>query len=199
MPQIVGTPCFQSQTAFEALSGFMSNYGTTGKSNEWIERMVLSGILTLQGSIIGWCHNHRVHHKFSDTDADPHNARRGFFYSHIGWLLVRFHPLVVEKRKTVDMSDLANDPILAFQKKYFLILMPITCFILPAVIPVYFWGETWNISFYLNIFRYLVVVHSAFMINSWAHTFGTKPYDRYVDSNWKTFRTVIYFQIYPTH
>jgi stearoyl-CoA desaturase (delta-9 desaturase) len=58
-----------------------------------------------------------VHHKFSETDADPHNATRGFFFSHVGWLLVRKHPDVKEKGKTIDMSDLEADPLLKFQKK----------------------------------------------------------------------------------
>lgn len=60
---------------------------------------------------------HRVHHKFTETDADPHNARRGFFFSHIGWLMVRKHKDVFEKGATVDMSDLEKDPIVMFQKK----------------------------------------------------------------------------------
>lgn len=84
------------------------------------------------------------------------------------------------------MSDLTSDPILAFQKKYFIILMPLICFAIPSVIPVYFWGEEIKVSIFVNVFRYLVVVHSAFTINSWAHAFGTKPYDRWVEErDWK--------------
>ena len=61
--------------------------------------------------------DHRQHHKFSDTDADPHNASRGFFFSHIGWLMVKKHPEVLRKGSAVDMSDLTNDPLVMFQKK----------------------------------------------------------------------------------
>lgn len=61
--------------------------------------------------------DHRVHHKFTDTDADPHNSKRGFFFSHIGWLLVKKHPDVKIKGGTIDMSDLRSDPIVMFQKK----------------------------------------------------------------------------------
>ena len=32
----------------------------------------------------------RLHHKCSETQADPHNANRGFFFSHMGWLMVRW-------------------------------------------------------------------------------------------------------------
>lgn len=61
--------------------------------------------------------DHRVHHKFTDTDADPHNSKRGFFFAHMGWLLVRKHPDVKAKGATIDMSDLRSDPIVMFQKK----------------------------------------------------------------------------------
>ena len=58
-----------------------------------------------------------MHHKFSETDADPHNAKRGFFFSHMGWLLVRKHPEVIKKGKTIDCSDLLEDPIVYYQRK----------------------------------------------------------------------------------
>ncbi|CAB1343959.1 unnamed protein product [Coregonus sp. 'balchen'] len=52
------------------------------------------------------------------TDADPHNAIRGFFFSHIGWLLVRKHPDVIEKGKKLELSDLKADKVVMFQRKY---------------------------------------------------------------------------------
>lgn len=70
-----------------------------------------------QDSALDWARDHRMHHKYSETDADPHNATRGFFFSHIGWLLVRKHPDLKEKGKGLDLSDLYADPILRFQKK----------------------------------------------------------------------------------
>lgn len=67
--------------------------------------------------MIEWARDHRVHHKFSETNADPHNAKRGFFFSHVGWLMCRKHPDVVQKGKGIDMSDLQNDKLLQFQRK----------------------------------------------------------------------------------
>lgn len=71
----------------------------------------------LQNHIYEWTRDHRVHHKFTETDADPHNAKRGFFFSHVGWLMVRKHKDVFIKGKTVDLSDLEADPVVMFQKK----------------------------------------------------------------------------------
>lgn len=59
----------------------------------------------------------RVHHKFTDTDADPHNTNRGLFFSHVGWLMLKKHRDVKEKGATIDLSDLERDPIVMFQKK----------------------------------------------------------------------------------
>ncbi|KAJ8730863.1 hypothetical protein PYW08_002276 [Mythimna loreyi] len=71
--------------------------------------------MSVHYSCITWVRHHRKHHKYSDTDADPHNSKRGFFFSHLGWLLVRKHPQV--KSHFVDISDLKEDPVLRFQHK----------------------------------------------------------------------------------
>lgn len=72
---------------------------------------------SLQNHIYEWCRDHRVHHKFTETNADPHNATRGFFFAHMGWLLCKKHDAVKVKGKTVDLSDLEQDPIVVFQRK----------------------------------------------------------------------------------
>lgn len=74
--------------------------------------------LLFQRHVYAWALDHRVHHKYSETDADPHNAKRGFWFSHVGWLVLTPHPDVVAKRKAVDMSDLEADPIVMWQKRY---------------------------------------------------------------------------------
>jgi stearoyl-CoA desaturase (delta-9 desaturase) len=56
--------------------------------------LMLCNSMAFQGSIFEWSRDHRVHHKGSDTNADPHNATRGFFFAHMGWVMVRKHPNV---------------------------------------------------------------------------------------------------------
>jgi stearoyl-CoA desaturase (delta-9 desaturase) len=58
-----------------------------------------------------------VHHKFSETDGDPHNSMRGFFFAHMGWLLRKKHPAVFIKGQAVPMDDLLADPVIRFQMK----------------------------------------------------------------------------------
>lgn len=70
-----------------------------------------------QNDIYEWARDHRVHHKYSETDADPHNATRGFFFAHIGWLMVRKHPDVIEKGRKLELTDLKADKVVMFQRR----------------------------------------------------------------------------------
>ena len=47
--------------------------------------LMLCNSVANQGTIYHWSRDHRVHHKYAETDADPHNAKRGFWFSHMGW------------------------------------------------------------------------------------------------------------------
>jgi hypothetical protein len=42
---------------------------------------------TGQKGVLWWGANHRQHHRFSDTEHDPHSPRKGFWWSHVGWIL----------------------------------------------------------------------------------------------------------------
>ncbi|XP_059611867.1 acyl-CoA Delta-9 desaturase-like isoform X2 [Phlebotomus argentipes] len=144
--------------------------------------LAIFNTIAFQDCAMHWARDHRVHHKFSETDADPHNATRGFFFSHVGWLLCRKHPDVIAKGRQLDISDLEADPVLRIQKKYYMLAMPVMCFILPTIIPVMFWGESWlNSWFCATMFRYTFVLNVTWLVNSAAHTWGGKPYDKYIN------------------
>lgn len=150
--------------------------------------------IAFEKDIYDFSRDHRVHHKFSETDADPHNPKRGLFFSHVGWLLVKKHPEVLEKGKTVDLSDLLADPVVRFQRKYYMPLVILLCFVLPTAIPMMFWEENFKNSFFIaTILRYMTTVNSTLLINSVAHRWGNRPYDRYIkpaDNVWMFFGTM---------
>ncbi|KAF7263707.1 hypothetical protein GWI33_001332 [Rhynchophorus ferrugineus] len=139
--------------------------------------LMLAHTAAAQNHIYDWVRDHRVHHKYTDTDADPHNATRGFFFSHMGWLLYKKHKDVIEKGKTIDMSDILADPVLRFQIKYYYPLVFVMYFI-PVVIPWYFFDSPLWHSFLTSTGRYVFTLHGTWCINSVAHKFGTKPYDK---------------------
>uniref|UniRef100_T1HR83 FA_desaturase domain-containing protein n=1 Tax=Rhodnius prolixus TaxID=13249 RepID=T1HR83_RHOPR len=148
---------------------------------KWQLRLLLAAFqsIAFQNHIYEWVRDHRVHHKFTDTDADPHNSKRGFFFSHMGWLMVKKHADVKAKGKVVDMSDIDKDWVVSFQRKYYTIIMPILCFLIPTVVPVYLWNESWSSSWYIaGVLRYTLSLNGTWLVNSAAHIWGTKPYDK---------------------
>lgn len=135
-----------------------------------------------ENDIYEWSRDHRVHHKYSETDADPHNATRGFFFSHVGWLLSKKHPDVRNKGKNIDTSDILADPVVRFQRKFYLPLVLMFCYIVPTLVPVYLFGETyWNSFFVCAILRYVVLLNATWLVNSAAHMFGNRPYDKTIN------------------
>lgn len=132
-----------------------------------------------QNSLFHWVRDHRVHHKYSDTDADPHNIQRGFWFSHVGWLMMEKHPEVIEKGKLIDMTDVLSDPVVQFHEKFFIPLKIILCFILPTLFPLYLLNETLKISILSSCFvRYAITLNFTWSVNSFAHLYGNKPFDK---------------------
>ncbi|XP_012062684.1 PREDICTED: acyl-CoA Delta(11) desaturase-like [Atta cephalotes] len=132
-----------------------------------------------QNTIYSWVKNHRMHHKYCDTNADPHTSQRGFFYGHMGWVFMKEHPEFIKKSKQLDLSDILSDPVVVFGERYFLLLQLLFGFILPTTIPVYLWNETWNRAIVSQIFiRYMISLNAVWSVNSIAHVWGTKPYNK---------------------
>jgi len=146
----------------------------------WPARLILMifNCVAFQNDVIEWARDHRCHHKWTDTNADPHNVNRGFFFSHMGWLLLKKHPEIKRRGAMLDLSDLFEDPILRFQRRFYLPLVLAWCFVIPTLVPVYFFGESVLVSFYCAaLFRYCLSLHLTWLINSAAHHFGYRPYD----------------------
>ncbi|XP_068149475.1 acyl-CoA Delta(11) desaturase [Drosophila tropicalis] len=135
-----------------------------------------------QDSAFDWARDHRVHHKYTETDADPYNSQRGWFFSHVGWLCTKKHPEVLAKGKEIDVSDLTSNALLMFQKKHFSIIMPTFAYVLPTLMPMYFWNEGLNVSFHVaTILRLFLELNFTFLINSSAHIYGNRPYDKTIN------------------
>jgi stearoyl-CoA desaturase (delta-9 desaturase) len=120
---------------------------------------------------MAWAALHRLHHRYTDTDRDPYNIKRGFFYAHVGWVLV--------KGRRYDYSivrDLARDPMVAFQDRHYVIWSHVSGLIIPLLVGAWIGGWTYAILFPVAA-RIFLVLNSAFCINSIAHTFGDRPFD----------------------
>ncbi|XP_042350329.1 acyl-CoA desaturase-like isoform X2 [Plectropomus leopardus] len=173
---------------------FIGNLGVTaGAHRLWSHRsykasfslrvfLMLCQSVAFQNDIYEWVRDHRVHHKYSETDADPHNAKRGFFFSHVGWLLTRKHPDVIERGKKLDLLDLKADEVVMFQKRYYKLFALTLCFITPTVVPWYFWGESLKVAYFVSaLLRLVLSLNSTWLVNSAAHLGDKKPYDRNIN------------------
>lgn len=139
--------------------------------------MVLNSIAN-QGTIVHWAREHRVHHLYSDTEKDPYNARRGFFFSHVGWVLLQKSKATRQAEREIDLSDLLADPVVQFQKRVGPRWNYFWCFGVPAI-AAHMMGDSWiNGILIPGAFRYVFMLHSTWLVNSWVHAIGdSKPYN----------------------
>ena len=127
-----------------------------------------------QNSAIKWCSDHRRHHLLTDSERDPYSVVRGFFWAHMGWVMVSESGEEVEK-----VEDLQNDPILLWQERHIFKIGAVSGIILPGIIGYFalggfagfMGGLVWG-----GLLRLVFVHHGTFLINSGAHVWGTQPY-----------------------
>ncbi|KAJ3075271.1 hypothetical protein HDU98_008748 [Podochytrium sp. JEL0797] len=178
------TPLESKTLAWSVAYYFFTGLGiTAGYHRYWSHRsydatrlwqyiLFAAGTGAVEGSVKWWCRGHRVHHRFTDTEKDPYNAKRGFLWSHMGWMMVK-----QEKKATVDISDLTADPLIRFQHKFYLPLALFWGFAFPTLVAGYGWGD-WTGGFvYAGVARLVFVHHATFCVNSLAHWLGDHSFD----------------------
>jgi len=135
--------------------------------------LAITGGMALQNSIIVWCARHRVHHRDVDNnDKDPYSIGRGFWFAHIGWML-RDYP-----SGEIDYSlvpDLQNDPIVAWQHRWYWTLVWTTNLGIPLLLG-WLTGDVLGMFLLVGVLRLVISHHVTFFINSLAHMWGTQPY-----------------------
>jgi stearoyl-CoA desaturase (delta-9 desaturase) len=135
---------------------------------KWLEYvLVFCGTLACQGGPVDWVGLHRIHHKYSDTEPDPHDSNKGFWWSHIGWMLYDIPANNDISRYT---QDIVGDPFYQFCQKYLVLIQVVLGVLLFAIggWPFVIWG----------IFARLVVVfHCTWFVNSATHKFGYKSHE----------------------
>lgn len=135
---------------------------------KWVEYfLVFCGTLACQGGPIQWVGLHRVHHKYSDTIPDPHDSNKGFWWSHIGWMLRKIPADKDVPRYTQDIYD---DPFYQFCQKYFILIQVALGLLL------FLWGG-WSYVLWGIFVRLVVVFHFTWFVNSATHKFGYKSHE----------------------
>jgi stearoyl-CoA desaturase (delta-9 desaturase) len=173
-------------SAIAALSGFGMSVGA---HRLWAHRsfkarlplrifLALFQTMTVNGSCFSYARDHRTHHKWSETDADPKNPSRGFFFAHMGWWMLKKRPEVIKNGQKLNFDDLTNDWVCKYQHKLYLPLVVLMGFVVPTLIPFYCWNENLLTAFLIcGCLRTVVVLHHLFTVNSVSHFWGDRPYN----------------------
>jgi stearoyl-CoA desaturase (delta-9 desaturase) len=131
--------------------------------------LALLGTLSLQGGPIDWIAHHRIHHAHSDTHRDPHDSNRGFWWSHMTWMIFIDEQRLGEEDCRRFAKDLARDPVYRFLNQYMLPLQ----FALAAVL--YLLGG-WPFVIYGIFLRLVLVFHCTWFVNSACHKWGYRTH-----------------------
>ena len=82
------------------------------KAPVWYEYYVLSmGTLTGAGPLLGWAGVHRLHHRYSDSEKDPHSPRHKGFWN---VLLSKFEVPNIPRKSIIDL--LKNKRVMFFYR-----------------------------------------------------------------------------------
>ncbi len=150
----------------------------TYKTSRWFQFcLAWLGTSSAQQGPLWWAAHHRHHHRHSDEEEDIHSPiKRGFFWSHVGWVLCKKY----EKTDTKSIPDFAKYPELCFLNDYH--------WVPPVVLAVSLWlighfvgptlGTTsWQMLVWGFFVSTTLLYHATFCINSLAHVVGSRRFN----------------------
>jgi len=145
------------------------------KTPKWFEYLLtICGCLAWQGGPVTWVGVHRLHHKHSDTDHDPHSPQHGFTWAHMLWTL---HKKIEGINGHDAAKDLLRDSGLRLLDKYFWVpqfILTAGLFGIGFAIGGLQLALSWVV--WAVAVRTVFVYHSTWFVNSAAHTWGYQNY-----------------------
>ncbi|WP_369857816.1 acyl-CoA desaturase [Candidatus Thalassolituus haligoni] len=162
-------------TGMAITGGYHRLWSHNAYDAHWALRIwyALWGASALQNTVLEWCSGHRKHHRHvDDVDQDPYSAKRGLWFSHIGWML-REWP--AGKTDYANVKNLLKDPIVMWQDKYYVWIVLAMNVGLPVALGLVF-GDVWGMLLLAGLLRLFTTHHVTFFINSIAHKWGSQPY-----------------------
>ena len=127
--------------------------------------MAVGGTTAMQKGPLWWAAHHRDHHRWSDTDRDVHSPKRGFWWSHVGWILCDKYGATNEDR----IRDFAKFPELRWLNRHDWVGwvgLAVLCLAIDG------WAGL-VVGFGLST---VLLWHGTFLVNSLAHVFGRRRY-----------------------
>lgn len=167
------TGCLGITAGFHRL--FAHRSFKTSRGMQWF--FAFCGSLAFQGGVLEWVARHRMHHSFTDTDDDPHNARRGFWHSHLLWLFAGNEKFDSPARHRTFARDIYRDPVLrVLSSTWTLAALQIALLFTLAG-----WLG-WDAALWGVFVRICVGYHCTWLVNSATHKWGYRTYETNEDS-----------------
>lgn len=132
--------------------------------------LLFFGTAAIQGSALKWAYDHRLHHKFVDGEGDPYGTQKGFWHSHILWMLKADDG--IEDRF---VRDLLENPLVRLQHRHYALLATVANVLL-VLLAAAITGDLLGAFVFVFLLRLFLSHHSTWFINSLAHIWGSKPY-----------------------
>lgn len=159
---------FYSIRVFGLTAGYHRYFAHRGyKTSRWFQFVIgCMGASSLQRGPIWWAGHHRGHHKYSDTDLDPHSPiTRSVFWSHVGWVLSNEY----NDTPWDQMKDWQKYPEMKWLDRFD---------ILPGIAVAVFCLAVggWAGFFWGFVLGTVAVYHVTFMVNSVCHLFGRRRF-----------------------
>lgn len=154
---------------------------------------ILIGTMSAQRGPLWWAAHHRYHHRFTDTEQDPHSSTQGFWYSHIGWFL-NDHNFKIRKEV---VKDWLKYPELVWLDRFSLPVVLLTA------VTIYGLGEWLAVAYpqlettgpQLLVWGFVIstvlLIHATLCINSLAHLYGSRDFDTTDQSRNNFFLSII--------
>lgn len=127
--------------------------------------LAVLGMSAAQRGVLWWAGNHRLHHRYADTERDLHSpAVRGFWHAHMGWLFENDG-----KSDHALMHDFAKYPELVWLDEHWLV-PPLALAVIVGV------TLGWSALFFGFGVGTIALWHGTFTVNSIAHLIGSRRY-----------------------
>jgi stearoyl-CoA desaturase (delta-9 desaturase) len=154
------------------------------KARPWLKHtLVLIACLSLEMGPVSWSATHRLHHRETDHEDDPHSPLVNFLWAHIGWLF-RSHPVLDDEQRVQRLvPDLLREPYLVFLERWYYVPW-IVFAVLSMIIGYIFGGVQLALSLLVwgTLLRTVYVWHITWFVNSVTHLFGYRNYNTPDDS-----------------
>jgi stearoyl-CoA desaturase (Delta-9 desaturase) len=176
---IVLGPFSWSLLALAVASYFFRMFGVTAGYHRYLSHrsfrtgrvfqflLALLGTTATQKGPLWWAGHHRDHHRFSDQPEDIHSpVQRGFWWSHVGWILCRRY----NATKLDRVRDLARYPELRWLDRWHIVpaIAYAAAFWAAGGVPALLWG------YFVST---VLLWHGTFLVNSLAHVIGRRRYE----------------------